>query len=1190
MKREVSTMHCFRNFTPHLPIYLILMACVPVSLWGQEAGTAIEPVRVPQTIEAIQELENSLTTEILSINTDPQVGPFEDGKEPTAEEADRITAGQELREELKSFVNLLKEIRNVRTVIAEMESVEGTKRRTDDRAALAEKIVQVKARTPSRPRTVSDDDINKVKQELEAAQTDMNARIDRQRERRERLNLAEGRKELATKQVQETHSALIDALAKYSGQRSSDPSKGMGLADYALRFAQIKASRALGELDRIDLEVQRDTKHTALADQRIPLDKEYASALQAEFDRLKEFKDQTEVESIRSNLIYVKGEATTTKFEKDFWEYKLAAVEGLQAVRELVNQYDIQSRFTKDEFDELMEDLTAREVRWEKFTESLKRRPVDQIRERYLQVSRRIPLMQEDLEKRRKTADQTFDERSRVLSKSDTVGRDVRMKLRQLREHIRNNPNDESALARVPELAEQDDKFSKELAGIEEQLNAVVDRLDETVSRIDRHIVTLAALRSKIYIAYLGVRDRQPWKFSPSKSLEEWNSQKYVDVRKLSREEVTKAASTVTTPEWIVMGVSLLGTFVISIVGRIKLSQYARQLEAAATERLQQSEGASVPVSDRFHIQAADFLASTAIVTWPGLAALGCIRFSALDGRFIGTISLMIVIAGVLWGLIGKLFSQSKPRFRLLRCSNVIARYYRRWLRAMFIVSCIFAPVPILLYVLDWSYYTMSYLITFYKIIMLAIVLIFVARKQMVMKVMGRPEELAHPWIFGLISFFYPFGYLALAALFVCTVLGYGPLSSYLIIGVSKTAATILLAVFAWQYSKELVLKFMRKIRDSMDAADGSESAEENQGEQSGRAGERSPPLEEVWISFAFQILRWAYTLGVVVLMLSFWGLTPVELRALMDIAIIGEGSDGRPPITVERALTAIIIVMVSWMLARTLRAALQVKVDQSLSSEDRGGWIAIGTLAQYVIVLFGLYFALYVMRIPLGALTVILGTLGLGLGLGLQPLFANFFSGLVILFERHVKVGDIVVLDNGTQGQVTGISIRATTIKTGDNIDIVIPNGEFISGRVTNWTLDDTKIRARLSVTVAYGVDPRVVERLLLQVAYESPHVLADPAPEVRFTEFAASGMEFALYAWCRNAGDRWNFLTNSRYRILDLFTKNHVEIPQSSLTTSDEKPIKIELKGLPHPADVIDRLEPRERPKPFRSQAPSA
>ena len=174
--------------------------------------------------------------------------------------------------------------------------------------------------------------------------------------------------------------------------------------------------------------------------------------------------------------------------------------------------------------------------------------------------------------------------------------------------------------------------------------------------------------------------------------------------------------------------------------------------------------------------------------------------------------------------------------------------------------------------------------------------------------------------------------------------------------------------------------------------------------------------------------------------------------------------------------------------------------------------------LAKYVLIVVGVLVAAGLMGIPLTQFAVLAGAIGVGLGFGLQAIFSNFVSGLILLFDRSLRVGDFVELESGVHGEVTDIGIRATRIMTNDNIDVLVPNAEFVTGRVVNWTLGDNMIRLHVPFGVDYGVDKDLVKKAALEAAKEVPFTLTGQdrrKPQVWLVEFAESSLNFELVVW---------------------------------------------------------------------------
>lgn len=214
-------------------------------------------------------------------------------------------------------------------------------------------------------------------------------------------------------------------------------------------------------------------------------------------------------------------------------------------------------------------------------------------------------------------------------------------------------------------------------------------------------------------------------------------------------------------------------------------------------------------------------------------------------------------------------------------------------------------------------------------------------------------------------------------------------------------------------------------------------------------------------------------------------------------------------------------------------------------TSLDTGIRHAIGVISQYAVVFIGLLLILQTAGIDLTALSVVAGGLGIGIGFGLQNIANNLISGLIVLLERPVKIGDRIEVA-GSEGQVVAIRARSTTVLTNDNIAIIIPNSRFITEEVINWSYNDSKVRFRIPVSVSYSSDVRLVEQLLLQVARANPDVLSDPAPVVRFLEFGESAFKFELRAWSSSLiQKKGKLISDLNFAILESFRSRGIEMP---------------------------------------------
>jgi small-conductance mechanosensitive channel len=216
------------------------------------------------------------------------------------------------------------------------------------------------------------------------------------------------------------------------------------------------------------------------------------------------------------------------------------------------------------------------------------------------------------------------------------------------------------------------------------------------------------------------------------------------------------------------------------------------------------------------------------------------------------------------------------------------------------------------------------------------------------------------------------------------------------------------------------------------------------------------------------------------------------------------------------------LVILLALLVALTRR--LTRFIDRRLGlrpSFDSGTRLAVVRIVHYTLVIVGTMVILQTFGIKLTAFAVLAGAIGVGVGLGLQQIISNFISGLIIMFERPIKVGDRVEL--GTiEGNVTEIGMRRTTVVTSDNIAILVPNSRFIIDNVVNVGYHSVRVRVRLSVTVAPAADPAQVRQSLMDVAHAHPDVLTEPAPAVRLLALQAGGaMLFELQVWNANRID---------------------------------------------------------------------
>jgi small-conductance mechanosensitive channel len=237
------------------------------------------------------------------------------------------------------------------------------------------------------------------------------------------------------------------------------------------------------------------------------------------------------------------------------------------------------------------------------------------------------------------------------------------------------------------------------------------------------------------------------------------------------------------------------------------------------------------------------------------------------------------------------------------------------------------------------------------------------------------------------------------------------------------------------------------------------------------------------------------------------------------------------------------LLILVFYLAARTKRLLFERFLKDT--GLNRSLQYAIAQIVSNAVLIVGVIVVLENTGIHLGALTVFAGAAGVGVGFGLQNVASNFISGLVILAERPITIGDRVEVA-GIAGQVQEIRARSTVILTNDNIAMIVPNTKFIDSPVTNWTYGDPTVRFRIPVGVAYGSDPEKVREALLAAARENKNAMNDPAPSVFLDKFGESSIHFELVVWSHEMSSRpRRFRSDLNFAIEKHLRAAGIEIP---------------------------------------------
>jgi len=271
---------------------------------------------------------------------------------------------------------------------------------------------------------------------------------------------------------------------------------------------------------------------------------------------------------------------------------------------------------------------------------------------------------------------------------------------------------------------------------------------------------------------------------------------------------------------------------------------------------------------------------------------------------------------------------------------------------------------------------------------------------------------------------------------------------------------------------------------------------------------------------------------------------------------------DGRS-LTVGKVVTAILILLIGALIAKLAMRRIARRGLARVGIEP-GAAAAFETLGFYVVMACLVVFALWVSEIPLTVFTLAGGAIAIGVGFGSQKIVNNFISGLIILAERPIKIGDLIEVEN-TFGSVENIGARSTLIRSFDNIHVVVPNSTFLESNVINWTHSDNLVRIRLKVGVAYGSPTRRVEELILQAIGEHDKVIVPPEPQVLFDDFGDSALLFEAMFWIKmfRPMDRRRVLSDLRFRLDELFRENGIVIafPQRDVHIEGVGPVEVRL-----------------------------
>jgi potassium-dependent mechanosensitive channel len=366
--------------------------------------------------------------------------------------------------------------------------------------------------------------------------------------------------------------------------------------------------------------------------------------------------------------------------------------------------------------------------------------------------------------------------------------------------------------------------------------------------------------------------------------------------------------------------------------------------------------------------------------------------------------------------------------------------------------------------------------------------------------------------------------------LFLATILagllGFQNLAMYLAGAAAWTLLALVILWFLWLMGETIILHLLHP--------------------EGGRATYYFPERAEL-IQRVYVFSRWALgiILGIAVVLwsLNVWGITPRQVAWAFQWTTWGP-SIGPARLTVLNVGGTVLAIYLGFFLSRVVRGLMLIRIFPR-TVLDTGVQYTITTTVHYVILILAGLIALNILGFPLTNLALVAGALGVGIGFGLQNIVNNFLSGLILLFERPIKVGDMLVID-GQWGLVKEIRVRSTIFETFDKYVLIIPNSELVSNKVLNWTHYGAGVnRLTLKVGVAYGSDVEQVRQLLLEICQANPRVVAEPPPQVYFTVYGDNSLDFTIWVHVSMPGDRMPATHEINRAIFEAFNERGIEIP---------------------------------------------
>ncbi len=1147
----------------------------------EKAAAAITPQPVPKTPEEFESVRAAIQ------KTLDELPPEEVGPEATPATQQKQAAASTAREVLNTCLEQLSVYEEMLKKSMSLGSDEQIAQRSTEVDEYRNRTAQLQSWMKEKPGALEQAELEKRRTDIAAEYKKVNALTDTTNKQQTNRTNTIGE---FTQRESDATKAAADARFELDTKIKKLPNESQDGIDAATvrEIHQINLVRNVWKVFLADLRIEQ------LAAQKINLNLEMSATdqvlpeLKAYVKALGDYRTRLETRASvgESETIELELKNAETPAQKAYWNYRnlIATTQ-----KEFLSHRDsIRNRYRESDKNDLSRDMKQIRAKFTRLQDRLSRmggaektsgyrRLIDLSEDHAIQLA----LLNAELDLARLELDELLiaqDDAAEEMASAQTQLKEATSKISELSEQ-------ELFAARSAELAS---KFRPALdETISETVSAArgtVNRLEESVKELTTFLEDLARFRQGLYWSYTLARS-QHIGGKIKDAYDEVQSGQSLATIKNALANLKLKASGLGSSAYRVGGIVIVLGILLGIYVRSRANKLAAKTEESVTAALQAGSITEVGMTSRFRIQIANITAYCTVIVLPLAILAGWIFQSRFRGdpmaAFVMRLCVIVVAAVITRAALVHLFRSGKPRFRIIPCSNNVAQYYRRWCGFFWWLALLLGVPVLLLESLEVAPVLHDGIWAAYCTLALIVSILFLRDRNSVVRVMGRKFAQRRPVVFGVIVQVYPILVLVLLALLAAEVVGYGAFVDYLARNVVHTVAAIALAALLGDVLGDLRRRAIPK-KAIEEGDDDERDADQELDELLGGVESRELGLVVGGIT---SVVQWLVWVGATVWICAAWGMTRLSARAVLTYKLAGIEEHA---VTVWRVIAAIVALFAVMKISKAVRATLNAKIYPTYAGINRGAQATINALLHYMLIVLGLYISLRLVHINLGALAVLFGGLGLGLGLGLQPLLVNFMSGLLLFAERHVKVGDIVEV-SGELGEVVRISMRSTQIKSFDNIDRIVPNSEFITSSVTNWTLNnDTKIRGKISVGVAYGTDVARVRDMLLEIAQAEPSVVADPEPQVWFVNFGDSSLDFVAAMWFLSPGERWKGMIDMRYEIDRRFREEGIEIPfpQRTLSFLPDSKVAIQQSGRLAQPHAPDQQAPDEPQQPLESE----